>query len=92
MYCRHHADPTAVDSAGNTPGHLAAMHGHLVVLAELIKVTSMHSVQWECIHNSCMFSCELTATPVHMKVTTCSSNAQSIDVLVLLHTARTAIC
>lgn len=37
--CRRHADPSAVDAAGNTPGHLAAMHGHVVLLSELIKAS-----------------------------------------------------
>lgn len=31
------ADPAAADTAGNTPAHLAAMHGHWPALAELVR-------------------------------------------------------
>lgn len=41
--CRRSADPCTCDAAGNTPGHLAAMHGHWLVLTELVKVSGSNS-------------------------------------------------
>jgi hypothetical protein len=41
---RRAANPSVCDAAGNTPGHLAAMHGHLLVLTELVKVCSAETL------------------------------------------------
>jgi ankyrin repeat protein len=39
LFIRRAADPSLQDSAGNTPAHLAAMQGHLLVLTALVKVS-----------------------------------------------------